>query len=128
MPCLVQQYEDFKAYLKNKRAIYSFDANSTVKDTVDALDHTHQHFKLAKVDVSEKDKGDDKRRYTLHDTTGLPVVDTYLNNRVSDKVNALFKRNKTEAEVDAYRNNENNIAKREFSSIVTGKQIGRAHV
>lgn len=116
MPCLVQQYEDFKAYLKNKRAIYFFDANSTVKDTVDALDHTQQHFKLAKVGVNEKDKGDDKRRYTLHDTTGLPVVDTYLNNRVSDKVNTLFKRNKTEAEVDAYRNNENNIAKREFGS------------
>lgn len=116
MACLATSYEEMKAYLKNKRAIYFFTPKNTVADTIEALDHTTNSFGLSTVPVSPKDKGDDKRRYTLKNGVGGFFVDTFLSWRVTDKVNKLFKRGKTEEEIEAYREDPNNIAKAAFGT------------
>ena len=116
MSCLANNYDELKSYLKNKLTIYGFDNTSTVKDSVRALDHTSSHFALHTVNVNVKDKGDDKRRYTLKDSSGGFFVDTFLNWRVTDAVNRLFKKGRTEDEIEAFRTNPDNIVKAEFGT------------
>ena len=120
MPCLPNSHEELKSYIKSKRPIYTFSPDSTYVDINEAIKHSSENFALNVTNVPLKDAGDDLRRYTLRDPSG-GFTDAFLSSRVSDKVNKLFKRGKTEAEVEAYRTNKNNIIKREFGS--TGHDI-----
>lgn len=120
MPCLPNSHEELKSYIKNKRAIYTFSSDSTYVDINEAIKHSKENFGLNIANVPPKEVGDDLRRYTLRNSNG-GFTDAFLSSRVSDKVNKLFKRGKTEAEVEAYKVNKNNIIKREFGS--KGHQI-----
>ncbi len=120
MQCSLPSFEQLKNLVKNRKAFLPTVDNPTQADVVRSLDFTAQHFGLTQVNVNPKDKGDDKRRYTVRDQQGNFEVKTFLSWRVSDRINKLFRKGKTEAEVDNIRNNPDNILKRDFGTHVHG--------
>ena len=118
MSCTLPNFDEVLGAIKHRRALYSLVGEVHRNDITGALDHTQSHFKLHEVSVDPKDKGDDKRRYTLHTDQGEAVVDVFMRKRVSDRVNKMFRRFRTERDVDQIRNDPNNIIKRDYGTAV----------
>lgn len=129
MACQLPSFEEIRAAIKARKYFLNPLQEPNQADVVSGLDLTQNAFGLAQVDVPERDRGDDKRRYTLHDANGVPMTDTFMNWRVSDKINRMFKSGRTEEEVEALRNDPDNVLKRDYGSAVheTSQRIGQIY-
>lgn len=118
MACNFPRIDELRNYIKNGKNVPLYNnPNPTQTEISEAMDYMNRSMGLTEIpNVNPKDKGDDKRRYTVRSETGDFFTDAYLEKRVSDKTNKKFKKGRTEEEVEAIRNDPNNIIKREFGT------------
>jgi len=118
MACNFPRIDELRNYIKNGKNVPLYNnPNPTQTEISEAMDYMNRSMGLTEIpNINPKDKGDDKRRYTVRSETGDFFTDAYLEKRVSDKTNKKFKKGRTEEEVEAIRNDPNNIIKREFGT------------
>lgn len=118
MACNFPRIDELRNYIKNGKNVPLFTTpNPTQQEISEAMDYMNRSMGLTEIpNINPKDKGDDKRRYTVMSETGDFFTDAYLEGRVSDKTNKLFKKGKTEEEVNTIRENPSNIIYREYGS------------
>jgi len=120
--------EQVRNALKHKRRFTLLPPNATVDQINDAIEAVDSSFGLAEVNVDPKDKGDDLRRYTLIDN-GVYDTDYFVSQRVTDASARKFRRRFTEAELEAFRTDPNNIIKLEYGNTAHNilEQYGKYH-
>jgi len=125
MACNFPRIDELRNYIKNGKNVPLYNnPNPTQTEISEAMDYMNRSMGLTEIpNINPKDKGDDKRRYTVRSETGDFFTDAYLEKRVSDKTNKLFKKGKTEAEVDELRERPATIMSREYGT--TGHNLAQ---
>ncbi len=115
--CAIPSFETLSSLVSNRKAIYKMPVNPSREDTIAALKHTAEYFKLSSVNVTPEDDADDKRRYTLINPSGT-ATDVFLRWRVTSKTSRQFKRGKTPGEIKISRESPDNVLRRDYGTQV----------
>lgn len=116
--CNIPTAQQTANFIKNHKAgMYGIVGDPSQGQISDMLDHSKDHIRLHEFQVGAN-QGDDAVRYTVFDPSTNDFLSTVIKSRVTDRTARAFRRGRTEQEVEAIRNNPNNIIKREYGTVV----------
>lgn len=114
--CTIPTFEQTVNFVKNKAAsLYQITGDASQGEIGQMLRHSKEHIRLNTAATSSQ-QGDDNLRYGIFNPATGTFSDVLIANRVTDRTARAFRRGRTKQEVDAIRNNPNNIIKREYGT------------